>query len=120
MGINSVFREFFAGQASGKSSKGTGENMEANTETTANTEKKEEVKVKGKIIKVSEEGWGFIIAPDIPFTRIFFHWTSLVHDTKKFPDLKRGMHVEFVAVDKGENRGYHAIKVRVVDEEKTN
>jgi hypothetical protein len=103
------FTEFFRGRSSGQS---TGEDMEATTEV--ETERKEQEKVIGKIIKVSDEGWGFIIAQDIPFTRIFFHWTSLVHDTHKFLDLRRGMHVEFTPVDKGE-RGFHAIKVKVVD-----
>src|SRR4030095_1814166 len=109
-----AFKEFFG--RLGVSGQESGENMEATTET--NVDRREDKKVNGKIIKVSDEGWGFIIAQDIPFTRIFFHWTSLVHDTLKFPDLKRGMHVEFVPTDKGE-RGFHAIKVKVV-EEKTN
>lgn len=80
---------------------------------------KDETKYEGKIIKVSDEGWGFIISKEIPFTRIFFHWTSLVQDTLKFTELKRGMHVEFVAVNKGD-RGYHAIKIRVTKETESN
>jgi hypothetical protein len=112
MPLNTAFREFF-----GLSKETTEENME--TQHVENTERREEKKIVGKIIKVSDEGWGFVIAQEIPFTRIFFHWTSLVHDTKKFPELKRGMHVEFVPVDKGE-RGYHAIKVKVVEDAAAN
>ncbi len=101
-----AFREFFLGR----------EEEEPMETQVAQVERKEAERINGKIIKVSDEGWGFIIAQDIPFTRIFFHWTSLVHDTFKFPELRRGMHVEFVPVDKGE-RGYHAIKVKVLEEE---
>ena len=50
---------------------------------------KEEKRVQGKIIKVSDEGWGFISSKDIKFTRIFFHWTSLKQDTLKFTDRDR-------------------------------
>ncbi len=96
MSVNAPFKNFF-----GKLSE---EPME---------EKKEAV-LEGKIIKVSDKGWGFIICKDIPFTRIFFHWTALTQDTRKFPELKRGMDVTFVAVDKG-TRGTHAIKVRIVE-----
>lgn len=111
-----AFREFF--QRAGVVNSGDKERengMEVQTNEVAE-KAPEAAKITGKIIKVSEEGWGFIISQDIKFTRIFFHWTSLVHDTLKFPELKRGMQVEFVPVDKGE-RGYHAIKVKVVGNE---
>lgn len=75
--------------------------------------KPEEKRVKGKIIKVSEDGWGFISSKDIKFTRIFFHWTSLKQDTLKFQDLKNGMKVEFTPVEV-EGKGYRAIKIRVL------
>ncbi len=96
--MDTPFKNFFAG-------------------TNMTDEKKEEKVLEGKIIKVSDKGWGFIIAKEIPFVRIFFHWTALTQDTKKFTELKRNMIVSFVPVDKG-NRGFHAIKVRVVDSTK--
>lgn len=79
---------------------------------------KDDKRVNGKIIKVSsEQGWGFISSKDIKFTRIFFHWTSLRQDTLKFQDLKNGMRVEFTPVEV-ENKGWRAIKIRVLEEEK--
>jgi cold shock CspA family protein len=79
-------------------------------------DKPEEKRVKGKIIKVSDEGWGFISSKDIKFTRIFFHWTSLKQDTLKFQELKNGMKVEFTPVEV-ENKGWRAIKIRVLKDE---
>lgn len=79
--------------------------------TDAATEKR----INGKIIKVSAEGYGFISSKDVPFTRIFFHWTSLRPDTLKFTDLKSGMKVSFVAYEV-EDKGYRAIKIKVEDE----
>lgn len=73
----------------------------------------EETRVKGKIIKVSEAGWGFISSKDIKFTRIFFHWTSLKQDTLKFQELKNGMKVEFVPVE-FEGKGWRALKINVI------
>lgn len=72
----------------------------------------EENRVKGKIIKVHEAGWGFISSKDIKFTRIFFHWTSLKQDTLKFQELKNGMKVSFVPIEV-ENKGWRAIKIEV-------
>ena len=70
----------------------------------------------GKIIKVSENGWGFISSKDIKFTRVFFHWTSLVQDTLHFTELRKGMRVEFTP-SHVEGKGWRAIKIRVLDEE---
>ena len=93
---------------------------DAPTTTDTTPDKAEEKRVKGKIIKVSDEGWGFISSKDVKFTRIFFHWTSLKQDTLKFTDLKNGMKVEFTPVEV-ENKGWRAIKIRVVrDEEPSN
>lgn len=82
--------------------------------------KQEEKRVFGKIIKLdqSEEkgGWGFISSKDVPFTRIFFHWTSLRQDTLRFPELKQGMKVEFTPVEV-EGKGMRAIKIKVITEE---
>ena len=79
-------------------------------------DKPEEKRVKGKIIKVSDEGWGFISSKEIKFTRIFFHWTSLKQDTLKFQELKNGMKVEFTPTEI-EGKGWRAIKIRVIKDE---
>lgn len=89
--------------------------------TETNTENKEtQTKLIGKIVKLSEDGWGFITSKDLKFTRIFFHWSSLVQDTVKFTELKVGMNVEFISqlVEPTEERprqkGYRAIKICVI------
>lgn len=77
--------------------------------------------IQGKILRLSNEGWGFIISKDIPFEKIFFHWTALEQDTIRFPKLEEGMEVEFFAVEQEDNRGFRAIKIRVIKEnERTN
>ncbi len=73
---------------------------------------KEDKRIDGKIIKISSEGYGFISSKDVPFTRIFFHWTSLRPDTLKFTELKSGMKVSFVAFNV-EDKGFRAIKIKV-------
>ena len=80
--------------------------------------KKDDRRVTGKIIKVSDEGWGFISSKEIKFTRIFFHWTSLKQGTKRFTELKNGMKVEFTPVEV-EEKGWRAIKIIVLDEPTT-
>lgn len=76
-------------------------------------------KLNGKIIKVSkDEGWGFISSREIAFTRIFFHWTALVQDTLKFPELRTGMQVEFTPMEV-QDKGWRAIHVRVIEKDKT-
>lgn len=55
--------------------------------------KKREV-LMGRIYHLGQ-GWGFVSSPELEYTRIFFHWTGLVHNTLNFKDLKKGMKVEF-------------------------
>lgn len=74
--------------------------------------KQEEKRVVGKIIKVSEDGWGFISSKEIKFTRIFFHWTSLRQDTLRFLELKQGMKVSFTPIEV-QDKGFRAIKIKV-------
>jgi cold shock CspA family protein len=74
-------------------------------------------KIKGKIIKISTKGWGFISSRDIEFTRIFFHWTALRQDTLPFKELKTGMNCEFQPVQI-DGRGWRAIHVKVIEKEK--
>lgn len=86
------------------------------TDNHAPTAKEE--RIEGKIIKVSEQGWGFISSRDIKFTRIFFHWSSLRQDTLNFTQLKNGMKVEFTPTNVPD-KGWRAIKIKVlVDEQK--
>ena len=80
------------------------------------TEKAPDVRAVGKIIKVSEGGWGFISSKEIKFTRIFFHWTSLLQNTKKFQDLKNGDRVEFTPMEV-EGKGTRAIRIKVLPPE---
>ena len=78
-------------------------------------------RIKGKIIKVHPDGYGFIISEEMKFIKFFFHWTSLNHSTKKFNELKSGMKVEFIPVlneeivtDDEKKKGPHAIKIDVI------
>jgi cold shock CspA family protein len=71
----------------------------------------------GRIIKVSAKGWGFISSRDIEFTRIFFHWTSLVQSTLNFKELKTGMMVTFKPFTTPD-KGIRAIEVEVIPSDK--
>ena len=71
-------------------------------------------RVRGKIIKVAPDGWGFISSKEIEFTRIFFHWTALQQDTLHFKELKKGMLVEFEPLEI-EGKGIRAIKIKVIE-----
>jgi len=107
--MNGAFKQFFG-------SKDDNSPTPQGTEGDNSPVKPDEKRVRGKIIKVSEDGWGFISSKDIKFTRIFFHWTSLKQDTMKFQDLKNGIRVEFTPVDV-EGKGVRAIKIRVITDE---
>lgn len=71
----------------------------------------------GKIIKISPKGWGFIVSKEIPFTRIFFYWTSLLQETSHFTELKKGDEVEFEVIEDSV-KGFRAIKIDVLEPEK--
>lgn len=75
--------------------------------------------IDGKIIHVSKTGWGFITSREIPFTRIFFHWTGLEGDTYKFTELKKGMKIQFKPIETEEKK-IRAVKIRVIDNKKEN
>jgi len=81
-------------------------------------EQTEEKRIKGKITKLGPTGWGFINSHDLPFTRIFFHWSKLKHTTTNFKELKIGMEVEFLPkhYKPTEDRqgGWHAIDIEVM------
>lgn len=76
--------------------------------------KVEEKRHIGKIIKVSKDGYLFIISKDFEFERIFGHWTQLIHNTKKFKELKEGMQVEF-SCKNVENKGLQAQRIKVIE-----
>jgi cold shock CspA family protein len=82
-------------------------------ETDTTPVRPDEKRVTGKIIKVSDDGWGFISSKEIKFTRVFFHWTSLRQDTLNFADLKNGMKVEFTPIEI-EGKGHRAIKIKIL------
>lgn len=101
-----AFQEFFRGM---KMNENTPDEV-INVTTPIEGEKR----VKGKIFKLSPQGYGFISSHDIPFTRIFFHWSSLRANTKKFTDLKVGDLVEFTPSDT-KDKGTRAIRISVYD-----
>jgi cold shock CspA family protein len=70
--------------------------------------------VSGRIIKVSDKGWGFISSKDVEFTRIFFHWTALNQSTLSFKELKIGMLCRFVPIQV-QGKGWRAIKIDIVE-----
>lgn len=69
--------------------------------------------IEGKITKVDPAGYGFITSPDLPFTRIFFHWTALKQNTLHFLKLEKNMRVRFTPVDFYE-KGFRAMKITVI------
>lgn len=70
--------------------------------------------MRGKIIKLSQRGWGFIISPEKRFTRIFFFWSGL-KPQYDFESLKVGDEVKFDLIYK-ENRGWRAINIEVAND----
>lgn len=90
------------------------------TEDTADSveleEQEKEKRIKGRIIQLDSRGFGFIISDELPFERIFFHWTSLAQGTKKFPELERGMFCTFLPrMQTPKEKGYKAIRI-VIEE----
>jgi hypothetical protein len=101
MGLNDTFKQLLG--------KGEEPTEQGDNSPVKPTDKR----VIGKIIKISEDGWGFISSKEIKFTRIFFHWTSLKQDTLKFQDLKNGMQCEFTPVEV-QDKGFRAIKIKIL------
>lgn len=101
----------------------SGRPLVADTEESVKKEKEaKEKRIVGKIIRTDPRGYGFITSEEIPFERIFWHWTSLTFDTLKFPAIRRGMKVEFVPrhqgtdPETGKDKGYKAIRIAIIDE----
>lgn len=77
-------------------------------------------RVSGRITLIDEAGWGFISSKEIPFRRIFFHWSALEQKTLKFQELEEGMIVEFKPIfigktETSEEKGWRAIRIVVTD-----
>jgi cold shock CspA family protein len=106
--MNNAFQKFFAGEGVPIPSSDSPEGDNSPV-------KPDDKRVEGKIIKVSDKGWGFISSKEIKFTRIFFHWTSLKQGTLKFTDLKNGMRVEFTPTEV-QDKGFRAIKIVVLND----
>lgn len=68
----------------------------------------------GVINNLRKEGYGFITSEQLPFERIYFHWTGLKQDTMRFPQLKKRMRVEF-QLQHDPEKGYKAIKIKVME-----
>jgi cold shock CspA family protein len=68
-----------------------------------------EDKITGKL-----KGYFFISSDDLPFERIFAHWSGLRQDTLRLPELRKRMKVEF-ELKYDEEDGYKAIKVKVIE-----
>jgi len=81
------------------------------------TEPQSNRRVQGRITLINEEGWGFISSKEIPFRRIFFHWSFLEQDTLKFEEIEEGMMVEFKPLDIPE-KGWRAIKIKILEDKK--
>lgn len=75
-------------------------------------------RLEGKIIAVNKKGFGFISCKDVPFTRIYFHWTNLVPQTINFAEIKRGDPVDFILEKKADGT-FKAIKVDILEKETT-
>jgi cold shock CspA family protein len=73
----------------------------------------ERTKIEGKIIAKSKSGYGFITSIEIPFKRIFFHWTALKNDGPGFLDVKIGDRVRFTPIELNE-KGWRAVNVEII------
>lgn len=73
-------------------------------------------RIEGKIIVVNKRGFGFISSKEVPYTRIYFHWTNLVPQTINFAEIKRSDPVDFILEKKGDGT-YKAIKIDVLERE---
>lgn len=80
----------------------------------------------GNISRIDDKkGYGFILTKQIPFTRIFFHWSALDEDTAHFLELNKGDEVEFnvIEVEDRDNPGVmrkRAIKIIALESDVEN
>ena len=96
-----------------------GKTPEENTESSTKTAQVGDV-ITGTITNIVQTkgnkkgGYGFISSPDLPYERIFFHWSGLQQQTLRFPALKRRMKVEF-QLQHDDINGFRAIKMKVIE-----
>ncbi len=83
----------------------------------SNTPKEPELpnRIIGKIYHLNKKGFGFIESEAIPQERIYFHWKSLNHNTRKFSDLKNGDRVEFTPRQYDKAKGWVGLRVTLVE-----
>jgi cold shock CspA family protein len=74
-------------------------------------------RIEGKVIMINKRGYGFISSKEVPYTRIYFHWTNLIPQTINFAEIKRGDPVDFL-LEKKDDGTFKAIKVDVLEREK--
>lgn len=74
-------------------------------------------RIQGKIIKLSERGYGFITSKEVPFRKIFFHWSALNQDTMPFERCEVGDEVEFelITVQRHGGPSLRAIHIKVLE-----
>lgn len=72
----------------------------------------------GQIIYLNPKGWGFINSHDIPFEKIYFHWSALISGkAPNFAKINKGAEVKFNAHLKtlpDGTRKWKAIQVEVL------
>lgn len=79
-------------------------------------ERKDNPRQTGVIHYLSSDGWGHITSKDIPFTKIFFHWTALNNNKEGyFLTLDKGMKVEFDYFPDFQGQGPRAVKIEVLE-----
>lgn len=70
-------------------------------------------------VKGKKGGFGFIASKQLPYERIFFHWSSLRQDTLRFPKLEKKMKVEFKLLYsepfEEHEGGFTAVNIRVIE-----
>jgi|SRR5690606_35368231 len=71
-------------------------------------------RIRGSVIGVSSRGFGFIETKEIPFTRIYFHWSALrnIH----FSELKYKDRVEFEVIEVAD-KGLRAISIMKIEDD---
>ena len=94
------------------------DNTSEDTPTQAQPKPDRNARITGKIYHIGD-GYAFIESDALPYTRIFCHWQNLYHNTLHFNELKRGMTMEFNAVEelnhKTQKKEWRAQRVKVVN-----
>ena len=81
----------------------------------ATTEPLVQKRIVGRISHLNKRGWGVLISEELPFQKIFFHWTNL-DKSIDFRTLSKKTKLSFVPVT-SERGGYKAIHIKLYGEE---